>query len=122
MHAFTSWPRPLLLTLAVAFGAATTLYSALWMYGVRVQPKTYLGVEAELDLESGDLLTVFSDGITEAFNGAGEEFGEHRLIEVLRGHRQLPVASLVDVVIRRVAEFSGSQQTDDQTLVVARVR
>jgi sigma-B regulation protein RsbU (phosphoserine phosphatase) len=76
----------------------------------------------ELRLESGDLLTVFSDGITEAFNGAGEEFGEHRLIETLRSHRQLPAASLVDVVLRRVAEFGGSEQTDDQTLVVARVR
>jgi sigma-B regulation protein RsbU (phosphoserine phosphatase) len=76
----------------------------------------------ELRLESGDVLTVYSDGITEAFSVAGEEFGEQRLIEILRGHRHLPAASLVDVVIRRVAEFSGSEQTDDQTLVVARVR
>jgi sigma-B regulation protein RsbU (phosphoserine phosphatase) len=76
----------------------------------------------ELRLESGDLLTVFSDGITEAFSGAGEEFGEHRLIEILRGHRPLSLASLVDVVIGRVAEFSGGEQTDDQTLVMARVR
>ncbi len=76
----------------------------------------------EVGLESGDLLTVFSDGITEAFSGAGEEFGERRLIEILRGHRPLSLASLVDVVIGRVAEFSGSEQTDDQTLVLARVR
>jgi sigma-B regulation protein RsbU (phosphoserine phosphatase) len=76
----------------------------------------------ELQLESDDLLTVFSDGITEAFSAAGDEFGEGRLIEILRAHHQLPVASLVDVVIRSVAEFSGSEQTDDQTLVVARVR
>jgi len=48
VRAFTSWPRPLLLTLAVAFGASTMLYSALWMYGVRVQSKAYLGVEADL--------------------------------------------------------------------------
>ena len=76
----------------------------------------------DLRLESGDLLTVFSDGITEAFSGAGEEFGEQRLIETLRGHRPLSLASLVDVVIGRVAEFSGGEQTDDQTLVMARVR
>jgi serine phosphatase RsbU (regulator of sigma subunit) len=67
-------------------------------------------------------LTVFSDGITEAFSSAGEEFGEPRLIEILRGHRPLSLASLVDVVIARVAEFSGGEQTDDQTLVMARVR
>jgi serine phosphatase RsbU (regulator of sigma subunit) len=77
--------------------------------------------ERELQLESGDLLAVFSDGITEAFSGAGAEFGEQRLIEILRGRRQLSLASLVDVVIDRVADFSGSEQTDDQTLVVARV-
>jgi PDZ domain len=53
--AFTSWPRPLLLTLGVAFAAATALYSALWMYGVRVQPKTYLGVEAERSEEPESL-------------------------------------------------------------------
>src|SRR5437867_2086305 len=77
---------------------------------------------AELRLESGDLLALFSDGITEAFSDAGEEFGEERLIEVLRAQRGLEADALVDVVIERVAEFSGSQQEDDMTLVVARVR
>jgi hypothetical protein len=43
---------------------------------------------------------------------------DYCLVEILRSHRQLAVASLVDVVIRRVAEFSGSGQTDDQTLVM----
>src|SRR5206468_3838518 len=42
---------------------------------------------AELRLESGDLLALFSDGITEAFSDAGEEFGDERLIEVLRAQR-----------------------------------
>ena len=75
---------------------------------------------SEVQLEPGDLLALFSDGITEAFSDAGEEFGEARLIEVLRSHRTLEAAALVDVVIRRVAEFSGSEQEDDMTLVVAR--
>ena len=43
------------MTLAVAFAAATTLYSAIWMYGIRAEPKTYLGVEAELSEESESL-------------------------------------------------------------------
>jgi phosphoserine phosphatase RsbU/P len=76
----------------------------------------------ELRLGSGDLLALFSDGITEAFSDAGEEFGDERLIEVLRANRALAAAALVDVVIDRVAEFSGSQQEDDMTLVVARAR
>jgi len=75
---------------------------------------------AELRLEVGDLLALFSDGITEAFSDAGEEFGEERLIEILRAGRALPGAALVDVVMGRVAEFSGSEQEDDMTLVVAR--
>ncbi len=76
----------------------------------------------EVQLERGDLLALFSDGITEAFSDAGEEFGEARLVEILRAHRTLEAAALVDVVIRRVAEFSGSEQEDDMTLVVARAR
>jgi sigma-B regulation protein RsbU (phosphoserine phosphatase) len=76
----------------------------------------------ELRIECGDLLALFSDGITEAFSDQGEEFGDDRLIDVLRTGRGLPAAALVDVVIRRVAEFSGSQQEDDMTLVVARSR
>jgi phosphoserine phosphatase RsbU/P len=76
----------------------------------------------ELRIEGGDLLALFSDGITEAFSDQGEEFGDDRLIDVLRTDRGLPAAALVDVVIRRVAEFSGSQQEDDMTLVVARSR
>src|SRR5439155_24971771 len=77
---------------------------------------------SEVQLERGDLLALFSDGITEAFSDAGEEFGETRLIDALRAHATLGVAALVDVVIGRVAEFSGTEQEDDMTLVVARVR
>jgi sigma-B regulation protein RsbU (phosphoserine phosphatase) len=76
----------------------------------------------ELRLEIGDLLALFSDGITEAFSDAGEEFGEERLVDALATHRGLPAAALVDLVIGRVTEFSGSEQDDDMTLVVARVR
>ena len=79
-------------------------------------------VAGELTLEIGDLLALFSDGITEAFSDAGEEFGEERLIQILRADRALPGAVLVDVVMGRVSEFSGSEQEDDMTLVVARVR
>ena len=76
----------------------------------------------ELSLANGDLLALFSDGITEAFSDAGEEFGEERLIELLRANRGLEAAALVDAVSRRVTEFSGRHQEDDMTLLVARVR
>ena len=76
----------------------------------------------EVRLDEGDLLVLFSDGITEAFSDAGEEFGDERLIDVLRIHRDLPAPALVDLVLRRVTEFSGRDQDDDVTLVVARAR
>jgi sigma-B regulation protein RsbU (phosphoserine phosphatase) len=77
---------------------------------------------AELRLAPGDLLVVFSDGITEAFDDGGEEFGEARLLELVRSLRDRPAGELVDRVLAEVRRFSGSEQEDDQTLVVARVR
>jgi sigma-B regulation protein RsbU (phosphoserine phosphatase) len=75
----------------------------------------------ELSLSSADLLVVFSDGITEAFDHAGEEFGEARLVALLRAHRHLRPGELLDAVLAEVRRFSGTTQEDDQTLVVARV-
>jgi sigma-B regulation protein RsbU (phosphoserine phosphatase) len=77
---------------------------------------------SEIRLASGDLLVLFSDGITEAFDDAGQEFGEARLVELLRAHRQRRAGDLVDAVLAEVRRFSGTTQEDDQTLVVARVR
>jgi sigma-B regulation protein RsbU (phosphoserine phosphatase) len=73
---------------------------------------------AETRLAPGDLLAVFSDGIPEAFSDDGEEFGEARLVAALEGSRDLPVETLVDRVLDGVTRFSGSEQEDDQTLVI----
>jgi sigma-B regulation protein RsbU (phosphoserine phosphatase) len=77
---------------------------------------------AEVALEPGDLLFVFSDGASEAFSDAGEEFGEERLLQVACGHRGEPVPELIAAVTRDVQAFSGREQEDDLTLVVARAR
>jgi phosphoserine phosphatase RsbU/P len=76
---------------------------------------------AEVALEPGDLLALFSDGVTEAFSDAGEEFGDERLLHALREGRHLPLPELLDRVVARVQAFSGSEQEDDLTLVVGRV-
>jgi sigma-B regulation protein RsbU (phosphoserine phosphatase) len=76
----------------------------------------------ELRLAADDLMVLFSDGITEAFNDAGEEFGEPRLAELLRTHRDQRAGELVESVLAAVRRFSGSEQEDDQTLLVARGR
>jgi serine phosphatase RsbU (regulator of sigma subunit) len=75
---------------------------------------------AEAVLCHGDLLAIYSDGVTEAWNDAGEEFGEARLIEVLWESRHLTVDVIVDETLDKVVRFSGSEQEDDQTLLVAR--
>lgn len=77
---------------------------------------------AECVLLSGDTLTLYTDGITESFNAAGEEFGEHRLIEALRRHRELSSRDLLSVIVDEVQRFSPCEQYDDITLIVAKCK
>jgi sigma-B regulation protein RsbU (phosphoserine phosphatase) len=72
-------------------------------------------------LGPGDLLVLYSDGVTEANNANFDEFGEDRFIEVLKQHRQQPAADIVAAVTKALAEFAaGAPQADDITLVVAK--
>ena len=75
---------------------------------------------AECRLETGDLLALYTDGITEAFNAGGEEYGEGRLIEALRRYRELPPQALLDSIVDEVRRFNAHEQHDDITLIVAR--
>jgi sigma-B regulation protein RsbU (phosphoserine phosphatase) len=74
----------------------------------------------EVTLGPGDLLLLYSDGITEAADEAGEEFGETRLLETLRRHRHVGAPALVAAILATVREFSGAEQEDDITLLAAR--
>jgi serine phosphatase RsbU (regulator of sigma subunit) len=77
--------------------------------------------ERRAHLDPGDMLVLYSDGVTEATNHAYDEFGEQRLIEVLRCHRKEPAAEIVEAVTAAVAEFAaGAPPADDITLVVAK--
>ena len=73
------------------------------------------------DLEPGDRLVLFTDGITEIANAADEEFGEERLMELLRAHRALGAEAMQKRVMAAIAEFSGGNFQDDATLIVAAV-
>lgn len=75
----------------------------------------------ETVLDFGDLLALFTDGITEAANARGDDFGEDRLISALNAHRNEAATGTLDAVIHLVQEFGGSDQADDLTLIVARV-
>jgi serine phosphatase RsbU (regulator of sigma subunit) len=77
---------------------------------------------AECSLLAGDTLALYTDGITESFNGAGEEFGEERLIDALRRHHELPPQDLLDSIVDEIRGFSPHEQHDDITLIVAKGR
>ncbi len=79
-------------------------------------------VAAESNLNPGDTLALYTDGVTEAFNDAGEEFGEERLIDTLCANRTLPYHMLLSRVIEEIRSFGSQQQHDDITLVVARCK
>jgi sigma-B regulation protein RsbU (phosphoserine phosphatase) len=77
---------------------------------------------AEAQLAPGDTLVMYTDGVTEAASEAGEEFGEARLVEILRCQRHLPVPKLLETIVATVQEFSDRKQADDITLVIARCK
>lgn len=74
----------------------------------------------ETQLSPGDTLALYTDGITEAFNDAGDEFGEARLVSALRRHRALSPCDLLAAVVDEVRRFSPREQRDDITLIVAK--
>jgi sigma-B regulation protein RsbU (phosphoserine phosphatase) len=76
-----------------------------------------------IQLRRGDLLAVYTDGVTEALNPAGIEFGDERLRSILVECLQLSARKSVEVIIARVLEWQGvAPQHDDITLIVVKVR
>ena len=75
---------------------------------------------AECQLASGDLLALYTDGITEANDEEGREFGEDLLVEKLRLHRDRPCEELITALTDDVRRFSPHEQADDITLIVAK--
>jgi sigma-B regulation protein RsbU (phosphoserine phosphatase) len=72
-------------------------------------------------LEPGDLLAMYSDGVSDAQNMAEEDFGVDRLIDVLRDHAAEPPESIVDAVFESIDQFAGeAPQFDDITLMVVK--
>jgi sigma-B regulation protein RsbU (phosphoserine phosphatase) len=73
-------------------------------------------------MKPGDLMILYTDGVTEALNSSEEEYGESRLIEASMAVAQLPAQSIIDSILESVINFThGNLQTDDLTLVVLKV-
>ena len=75
---------------------------------------------SETCLLPGDTLALYTDGVTEACNDAGEEFGEERLADALHRHRNLSASRLLSEVVEEVQQFSPQEQQDDITVIVAK--
>jgi serine phosphatase RsbU (regulator of sigma subunit) len=78
-------------------------------------------IEGELTVASGDRIVLFTDGITEARNRAGEDFGEPRLGELIAANRTLDAVALQNVILDAVRDFSDGDLEDDATMVVIAV-
>ena len=89
-------------------------------------PGTWLGItddiktsltELTIEINTGDIVLLFTDGITEAANAGGEMFSQERLAQALNKYADLPVGKLRDKIIEEVMSFQ-EEQLDDMTLVV----
>nr|MCU0256395.1 SpoIIE family protein phosphatase [Vicinamibacterales bacterium] len=85
---------------------------------------TFDGTEYEertFALHEGDLFVACSDGVFEAADEQGEEFGRHRVHEVLRASAHLPASGIVDAIFDAVERHAGEVQGDDMTAVAVRI-
>jgi phosphoserine phosphatase RsbU/P len=77
--------------------------------------------EGAVRLDPGDLVLAFTDGVTEAVNPAGDEWGEEGLLRAVAEHDAQSADEMVEGIFRSMDEFSLGQQTDDATVMVLRV-
>ena len=74
-----------------------------------------------LEMAPGDILVLLSDGFYEQADAAGEQFGEARVEALVAEHRGLPVALLMEAIVRAVRDFAGgAPQEDDMTAVLVK--
>jgi sigma-B regulation protein RsbU (phosphoserine phosphatase) len=78
--------------------------------------------DLELPLSAGDVFVLCSDGIFEAFNEAGQDFGAKRVIEVVNQTHELPAKEIVNAMFLAVQNFCGdAEQSDDRTVVALKI-
>jgi sigma-B regulation protein RsbU (phosphoserine phosphatase) len=75
--------------------------------------------QVELSLRPRDRLVFYTDGLSEAIDGNGEEYGDDRLAEAAARARSLDAASLKDALLNDVTQFADGKFQDDATLIVA---
>ncbi len=79
-------------------------------------------VEGEVVLRSGDVLVLYTDGVTEALNEVDEEYGEDRLMEIISMNRALDATNIQTAIVSDVRRFTHDRYSDDITMIVIKVR
>jgi sigma-B regulation protein RsbU (phosphoserine phosphatase) len=74
--------------------------------------------QQEIQLYEGDKLLLFTDGVTEARNAEGEEFGDQRLLECLRSYAGRNATALRTLILDEVTDFCDGNFDDDATLMI----
>ena len=75
--------------------------------------------QGKIIMKPGDLLILFSDGITEGMNEDNKEFGEEKLLDVIKNNKDTEPEQLIEKIVSAVKEHSGStSQFDDMTLMI----
>lgn len=78
--------------------------------------------EKTFDLKVGDIYVFCTDGISETFNAAGEEFTSQRVVDIVKANCQAPAKEIVASIFGAMTRFRGdAPQTDDQTVVVVKI-
>ncbi|NDJ86525.1 MAG: serine/threonine-protein phosphatase, partial [Chloroflexi bacterium] len=109
---------------ALVFRAATRTVERLKPHGMLLG--AFLEIACEeltAHLDAGDILLLYTDGITEALNERQEEYGEDRLMEMLAACADQPAVEIRDAIVASVTAFAaGTPPADDLTLFVAKRR
>ena len=72
--------------------------------------------------KTGDVFVAYTDGIIESVNEYGEEFGEHRLAQIVEENRHMDANALKEIIVSQVLEWTfGEERDDDMTLVIAKI-
>lgn len=101
-------------------GTVRTLSDGGLLFGV-VEETIY--EEGEIQLENGDAILMYTDGVSEAMDSNDEEFGEKRLAALAATNRVLPLPDLLSLIERSVSHFHGSDEYyDDFTLLAVRIK
>jgi sigma-B regulation protein RsbU (phosphoserine phosphatase) len=78
--------------------------------------------QGQIQLTSGDIVLLYTDGMSEAMNAKDEEWCEERMIEAVTGCRSLPAVGIIEDLMRAVDLFvAGAPQHDDMTLMIVKV-